>query len=429
MNVFQRSCALASSVLAVLLSGAAADAQNGKYSSYSAGALPLTTGQLMHYNPREIVDGIRYGSWLYLPSVSASVAFDDNVFAASRRQRDDFVFNVSPEVRAISDWSRHHLEYYVRGSGSVHAGESGESGGAFNAGFASDIEIVRGTRLHANASYVYAREARGEGETVLGADNRFLDAIDYHDLHGGASIHHTFNRLWVQFGGAVRYSQYDDVNLVTPQADDTRGFRDGTIADVFSRVGYFVSPRTSVFVEGRYQERHYDLALLDSTGYRLYGGVNYEFSRLTRGEFAIGMLEQDLSAALGNNITTWAYKASLLFELSPFVTMALAGSRDVGAPSRVTGLAYRLETDMSARIDYAARYDLIISGLLGYTIADYSNDSGEDNRLRTQGKIEYFMMPRRSIWLENVFTHVDSNRNLVVDYNRNVTKAGVTLRF
>jgi hypothetical protein len=387
------------------------------------GDLPRKIDQLQTYDARPVPHGIPVGAFLLLPSVTALVIYDDHVFAGSRHRQDDFVFRVEPEVRLVSQWSRHHLELIAGGRGDFHRDFTSENHGQFHAAGKAVVDVRHDLKILSHFKYSAGHEARGAGEALPAFD----DLVRYQAIDGALFVNKSFNRLWVELGGAVRQADYRDASIAGVVFD--QDFRDGTIHEVAGRVGYEVSAGTSLFAEVAHNRRDYRHADFDSEGYRVGGGLSYEFTRLVRGEVAAGYLSQDLEAAPRKDISTYSYRGQLVWEPTQLTRVALVGRRDLGAPSNLAGASSRIDSEAGVRVDHAVRQDVMLSALAAYRWVDFVDAGGQDHAVTLQGTAQYFLSPTLSLWLEHTYTDYDSGAPDVSDYVRNRVGAGVKARF
>ncbi len=392
----------------------------------SAGPPPETASALLDLGSRTYAPGVRMGSFVILPSISAAASYDDNVFAAPDDGRGDWYLRLDSELRAVSNWSRHALELYAGGNGFVYDEFTSENRGEARAGASGVLEIQHDLWARAFAKYAFGYEPRGTGESF--AD--YEKPIQRQTFDGGVLVHKEFNRLWLELGGQAKHEDYEDARLATPAGIVLvdQDFRDGDVYEGLVRAGYELSAKTSFFVEGSYNRRDYQDAAFDSEGFRALGGVRYEFTRLVRGEAAVGYLHQD-----GENgrdgIDAVSYRGQILWEPSPLMTVALLGSRDVSSPSQISGGSNRLVSEIGGRADYAIWRDLTLSGGVAYSWVDYVDIDRRDDTVRILAGAEYQLNPVVSLFANDNYTTYDSDAVPNVDYDKNVVMMGVRARY
>ena len=268
------------------------------------------------------------------------------------------------------------MDLHASGQLKHYVDESKEVSGKFDAGFASVIDVLKDLKIVSFGGYRYGKEQRGEGELPLsGPLPRDIEPASYHDFVGGSSITKHFNRLWVQFGGDYGYTNYDSGALPS-LSGLTRDTRTGSRIEGLGKLGYEILPNTSIFVEGRVNERFHKDAFdaagnvidFDSNGYKMLGGLFYELTNLTRAEFGLGYMEQTCRFSGVQDLSTWTYRGAVKWEMTPFVLLQFTANRDLGGPSFAARLSTRVDSEVAARADYAIRRDVILSAVLGLVL-------------------------------------------------------------
>lgn len=407
----------------------AANAQVSDVSRLSAAggayALPVFAGDLLNTAPRIFAPGIRMGSFTVSPSVAAAVHYDDNILASSAAQTADTYVTLEPELRAASNWSRHALELHARGGGIFHNEHESENRGFVNVGASGVLEARRDLWIRAFGAYGLQQEPRGTGESFP----LYEAPVEVQSFTGGALLHKSFNRLWIELGGTARHDDYSDATLAGADGASIvdQDFRDGYVTEVFARAGYEVSPKTALFIEGSANARDYGGATFDSEGVKALAGVRYEFTRLLHGEAAAGALHQDASPGR-RELDTYAWRAQLTWQPTRLVSVALIGNRDLGSPSRFAASSNRLVSEAAVRIDYAISRDLTLTGGAAFTRADFIDLDRPDDFVRVLGGAEMRLSDEVSLFAAYAFTGYGANAEPDVDYSRNVFSIGLRAR-
>jgi hypothetical protein len=381
--------------------------------------------ELLAPGDRRDGEGIRAGGFTYLPRVSASSLYDNNIFATPSNREGDVYMNMDGQLGIVSNWSRHALEFYFGGGGNRYLDHTSETTGYANAGVAGRLDVRRDLWLTSYGRYQYGFEPRGFGESF----QPFERPIKTQTLDGGMLVHKSFNRLWSELSTSARRQEFSSGEL-TDGTHVEQSFRDGTINDVRSRLGYEFSPRTSAFLESAYEWRNYDDSRFDSTGYKLLTGLRYEFTRLVNAEVAVGYLHHNSDGIL-DDIDTWAYRAQLRYDITPLVAAEIVGSRDVGSPSMDLGIAAsnRVDSEFAVRVDYAIRRQVTLMVGAGLGWVDYVDTTRRDNYVRITTGLEYEFRPSLSLWANYSFLTYDSNLVPTIDYDKSVFSVGVVTRY
>ena len=105
----------------------------------------------------------------------------------------------------------------------------------------------------------------------------------------------TLPRFQLQGIVAVRNEDYGTTGAPGGQTYDFSA-RNGTYTSYSGRVSYGVSPAVAVFVGGLYDQSfrpEFDNESQNADGVNIAGGVNFDLTRLARGEIAVGYLYQE----------------------------------------------------------------------------------------------------------------------------------------
>jgi hypothetical protein len=402
--------------------------QEGTSATVTPPSLATGVSDLFAAGVRRDATGINAGAFTFLPRVSTSTVYDNNVYASPSNRKGDGYANMDGQLGIVSNWSRHALEVYLGGGGNRYYDLTDESKGYANAGVAGRVDVARDLWLTGFTKYRYGYEPRGSGESF----QPFKEPITTQTLDGGALVHRAFNRLWVELSGTVRYQEYSDAELLVGNQfqEVEQSFRDGDVSDVRGRLGYEFSPKTSAFFEAAREWRDYEDSRFDGQGYKLLSGLRYELTRLVNAEVAVGYLHQD-SAGILDNIDSWAFRAQLRYDITPLLRAEIVGSRDIGAPSMDLGIeaSNRIESEIGVRADYAVRRDVTLTVGAGYGWVEYVDSGRDDNYWRLTTGLDYMLRPSLSLWANYAFITYDSNQVPTIDYDKSVFSVGVVTRY
>lgn len=389
----------------------------------SSSYLPSNVSALLAPGSRRFVPGIRLGSFIVLPEASSSLVFDDNVFASPTNTEEDFYTNIDARVGVVSNWSRHAVEMYVGGGGNFYNEFDSENVGYGNVGIAGRLDIQRDFYVKAYGEYAYGFEARGSGESF----QNFLEPVEKQSMGAGALVHKRFNRLWGEIEGSVSDEEFFDARTSLGEIDQS--FRNGTAYAAGGRLGYEISPKTSVFAESSYDTREYEDGRVDGDGYKVGVGARYELTRITSAEAAIGYRYYDPSRPEFDEIDDWYYRARLRWDVTPLMTVALVGSRDVGSPSQDGTGSNRINTEIGVRADYAWKRDVTLNAGLAFGAAEYVDSGRDDEYYRVALGADYWFRPWLSFWANYSYLDYESDIAPTIDYDKSVVTIGVRAQY
>jgi hypothetical protein len=259
-------------------------------------------------------------------------------------------------------------------------------------------------------------------------NNPVANPAPYNQITGSASVQKNFNGSFVALGGSTTYVAYD--NVAPRPGTFATTFPDGVLTSVTGRAGYWVSPWFYAFAEPSLDWRRFNNASLDSSGYRVIGGLGSDQIGLFRGEIFAGYQAQRFERpGLGTNggeifggrlyyypTRYWTLNASV-DETLGVSTTALS---PLGTPTKiVTAL---LESKYSLTRDWSA------SARFGYTRAQYVGTPRLDNGWLAGIGLAYSFWRNIGVVIDYQFTKLDSDLPLS-SYSRNVITLALSYKY
>lgn len=157
-------------------------------------------------------------------------------------------------------------------------------------------------------------------------------------MDGAVALNKRWGRYWASFGASALDIQYGDGILFgIPISQD---YRSGDIELFPIRTGYVIAPLTSVFIEGAYNMRNFEVGSFDSDGYRIIGGLMWEPGQGARikGEIYGGYINQDYVGPAFVPVSTWTAGGSLALLATDNLILGFEGRRDAREASLSGGV-------------------------------------------------------------------------------------------
>jgi hypothetical protein len=369
--------------------------------------------------------GFRVGSFIFYPSLISSVAYDDNIFATKTNRRSDVVTRLTPSFLLRSDWSVHSLEFTGAAEGVLYGSHTKENQLNAALGMRGVLDIRRDLKISYNAGWTRAHEERGTGDALL-LGSAFDKPVTYDTFAAGASVNKQFNRLYVAVGAGVESRIYQDSTINGVPFDQSP--RDYTAFTAKGRVGYDISPMTSIFTELAYERRQYRAGPFDSNGVKAVAGVKMEASRLVNGEAYVGYLGRFYDNSGISNINTLTYGANVNWLVTPLMTVTFLGERNGGDSVTVGPASSYIQSLVGTRVDYEVMRNLVVSGRLGYEWDDYSNPNRHDRFLKLGASTTYYINRHFQASLD--YRYIDRMSSIsAINYNRNIFGASLRTQF
>ena len=372
--------------------------------------------------------GIQVGSFTFLPTLDLSTGFDTNITATNTNEKEDWLFIVRPAFQLRSDWLQHYLSfdsYFESGSYAKYSDADYQN---YSFGTQGRIDVTSDFEILGHARYSHLNELPGDDET----DNGLNDPLPYDEVLAGVGFRKGFNRLWTKASFDFRNRDFDNFLDGAPTFQD---YRDGDDYNLSGRVGYEISPLTSVFVGGSY--RWYDMTDndYDATQYSVITGLEFEPSRLTKGEVFVGYQDWTSDNGFLEASGGLTYGANLAWFVSPLATVTFTASQSVLTSNYsfngINGSAVDT-SNLGVRIDYELRRNIVLSGWFDYQNQNYEAFPRDDDQYVYGAELKYLINRYATAKLNYNYTDFDTNFNFIngaESYTRSVITAALTLSY
>lgn len=348
--------------------------------------------------------GVHLGGWTVLPKVTASDGYEDNIYAQESQRQGDNVATISPEFQALSNSSLYAARLYGRLQYENYADQSNNSNTTYAFGGSGEYDLTRNTALTGAASFQHAIESR----TTAGTPQAVRTPIRYDQSTVDFGASHVFNRFRVQ--GTFDFTHYDYKN--NRLFDGTffpQDYRDENLVTEKIRGDYALSPATALYVEVSLNQQAYDQRLVstynrDSHGVNVQAGVDFDVSRLVRGNFQIGSLSQTFDDPRIGSVSGLGLSGRVQYFPTQLVTLTLTADRSVANTGLVESPTFVI-SNVGLVADYELRRNIILSGRVGYLDASYQGLARNDNQFSTGLTGTYLV--NRMVGLSLQFSRID----------------------
>lgn len=409
--------------------------------------------------------GVRLGSFMLFPSISAGVAYHDNVLNVpdALGPQEDFLFTLSPSLKLNSNWGRHALNFFAESKSYFYQDFSNEDRTDWKVAGDARLDISGGTNLTIDAMYEDITEPRATDPFNLA-----FDQTEYSHWGVGAALNHVGNRFRGSLGARYDEFDYDDVSrtfanpvavLFSPQCPTglavgqilrcNNDDRDRSIMEAFVKLGYAISPGYAVFVRGKYNDRDFTAGNpsfanrevsdqnrnQDSQGWGVDLGVDFELARLLHGEVFLGYTEQDydnhptVPALTFTDTDAFAFGVDLQWYASMLTTVSFNASRKIEDTTDVlttfAGSSGFISDRFGVRVDHELMRNVVLYGKVGFGQDEYQGFNREDDLL-TAGLGAIFLV-NNNLHVTASYDYIDrDSNNAVFDYNNNVFQLTLT---
>lgn len=363
--------------------------------------------------------GKALGSFQVLPTFEVGMGYNDNIRTSTTNQLDDFFYQINPDVRAESQFSRHALNLFAGGNFTVFNNESDQNmtglfvGSDGRIDLSNDLNLVGGIGFRDSNELRSASNARSSGLSVKPINFRAFDL--------NAGINKKFNRLDLSLGGTRREINYQDGRNAAGVTLDQDN-RDLQAYGVNGRAAYEVAPDYKAFVSTEWTDRIYRIQSAndrDSTGYRTGAGLEFALTNQVTGEAFAGYMNRNYQN--GKDVSAPYYGGKINWYPTPLLSVYGTADRDV-QDSTFAGTTSRVVTDLGLSAAYEFRRNILVKPILGYSMGQYQGISGDENTVSAGSELEYLL--NRNLSLVGSYRYVNRDASgttlNVLNYDQNV---------
>ena len=338
--------------------------------------------------PEYDAHGLRVGSFLFYPSLTAGVGYADNVYNAPAATGDYF-YTLAPEARLESSWSRHWLQLSAGSKSYWYGQQSNDNRTDWHVNGATRLDLARGSEIKANASYELLHEPFGAELAGGLAPGKPAAPTEYSRSGFGVEVAQAINRVKLSAGIDLNKFDYRDSAVVQPALPPAlpplnNDDRDRTVTEFFGKAAFEVGGDTAVFLRARVDQHKYvqrlddDLFRRDSNGRSVDGGLEFQLTHVLSGEAYVGYTNRNYADVRFPDTNQFGFGAGLKWFPSMLTTVSVDGGRSIEDTSIFQAASYVL-TRGQVSVDHELLRNLILSGRLGFGTSDYVGITRNDD--------------------------------------------------
>jgi hypothetical protein len=327
-------------------------------------------GVLGRKRPDYEAKGLPLGGFRLFPTLDLAVAGTDNVYYTPSPSQSDAYFTIAPRLDLQSQWSQNALELFGGLQEKKFTSLSSEDQTDWGTGGAGRLDILRGVDLYLKTDYEAQHEPRYSPDSPGRAAAPTPFQTETLNLRGDYQV----AGLGLQLGGTYQDYDYDSTSLIdaAPLSNDDRNRNNYT---GFGKASYQLSPDYSLYVQGSYEDRAYDLHVdrygfdRNSTGYILNAGSKFTLSNLIDGDVFAGY-EQELYHGLLPNVGGLDFGGDIHWYATELITVNLIASHDI-VDTVLRGESASNNQTVTLDVDYELLRNLILQAAFTYVNSRY----------------------------------------------------------
>lgn len=383
--------------------------------------MPVRKRQQPGYEPV----GIRYGSWMFNPSLLGGGFFDSNVFSSSTAKHSDIAAVVEPKLRAHTLWERHGIDLKLDAQSMIYNQFSSLNQDNISLKGSGWLDVARDLKVLGSFQVAHLNEGVGTLSSPVNA----ISPTPYNLFSGDIAVRKEFNRLAASIGMGVKSYDYQSTQAQDGSIINQDG-RDGQIYTVRGRLDYAFSPFLGWFasVEGNQREvRGTPGHTLDSNGYRALSGVTLGRANLLSGEIGGGYVSQQFDDPTIGTISGPSYHASLLWRPTRLLDIRARAEQLVTETSDTSSNGV-LANAFQLGADYELLRNVVISLAGGYETDRFFGQTRKDNVTSTDARVKYMLNRFSSVSVYHRYTDRKSDIP-TFSYEKHLVGVNVTAQF
>jgi hypothetical protein len=371
--------------------------------------------------------GVRRPGYVIFPQAQIAGLATNNVQRSPARQ-GDAALEVRSDVRAVTDWRRHAMEFRAAGGAAFFAGHPSEDDRAYALEARGRLDISPRTNVEALISHELEKDTRAAPNAPLAAAERGDLEVD----RAAVTFNHRFNRLAFQLRAAIRDFDFAPVPSLGGGSisNDARDLLARTAA---LRTTWDFGGGFGLFLETDLDDRNYHTPPADgisrsSTGEQYHAGVAFApLSNTIRGEVSLGWGRQRPNVAALPELDGILIDANLAWRATP-LTSFLFTAQSTFVDSITLASTGGLARQVGLEVRHAfARY-LIGSAGVRYTTTPYTGISLRENELIGELGLDYYL--GRDTILFGRYQHIAFDSTLPASQSdTDIVRMGVRLRY
>lgn len=330
--------------------------------------------QSQEYRP----EGARAGGFVTKPNLELTTQYNSNIFREADDETSDLVTILTPSVLVESDWNRHSFSLDVGLDAGFYADSDDDD---FIDGWAlldGELDATRATKIFiSDIGYERAHEARGADEVPTDA----AEPTVFSRLGGLIGVRRKPNRFGVEATARATSLDYEDTDLVGGGELDG-SLRDRNEYEFALRAGYDIQAGYEAFAKAAYEIVDYDAETnaggfdRDSDGYKIFGGMAFQPSPLTRADIGLGYQSRDYDDADLETVDGIFGSMDATWFATPLTTVTLGLSSRI-EETTAADAAGKLLYEFTLGVEHELLRYVLLNAAAGYGHQDFDGAASD----------------------------------------------------
>lgn len=331
--------------------------------------------------------GLRTGGFTWLPAVESATGWTSNV-ASRRGGASGMTWRVSPELLGRSDWSRHALDFELRGAYLGNAVDDAYDKPTYAAIIRGRIDLGDETRLDLKGTFGRDRES---ASSVDNPANTVVPATVTTET-GSIGLTRDVGLVALTLRGDVERTDYTGGTTSSGTALGSE-IQDNTRWVGALRAGWGTKGSLRPFVEVQASKRLYDEPLVsgsprDATGAAVKVGVTADLGPMLRGEISTGWGTERPDRGTLPDVSGWLLDGSLVWSPTRLTTVKLDAKTGF-EPTTVASATGSVSRTLGVTLEQSLRRDLVANAGIALTDKRYVGVSLRETDLTLSSGLTY----------------------------------------
>lgn len=333
--------------------------------------------------------GVRAGAFKLYPSLKLGLIGDDNIYADANDRVSDAIRVVTPRIDVRSDWSRHEFRLRLSARLGRYSSNPTENFDDLDANLTGRVSISRASDLALNARVESLHQDRDSPD-----DQDGLTPTEFDRSTLAAEFTRNSGRFAVKLDVTAGKLDYDDVASLDGHINHDD--RDRSSGELGFSVGYFLSPSTTIHLDGSYKSIDYDSDVddngfkRDSSGGRIAIGAEFDLTSLTSLNAQIGLRRRGFDDPRLEDVRSLWFDGRLIHRLSGLTTLSASASREFRETTFASSPGY-FATRYGAGVDHELLRNLVLKLHVLRQDEVYETISRHDDVVSTRFEANYML--------------------------------------
>lgn len=325
-------------------------------------------------------------SFVVKPSFGVNGVYESNIFLTENNTVSDRRVEYTPNLVIQSDWARHLLALTVAGTIGRYVEATDEDFEDYQIQLSGRLDIHDNKKLDAVIGTARRHQERNEEDDP---GQGFAPTVS-HNYFADATFEYLADAFLFRPKFRYEYQDFDDTGTFDNDVQDAQ------IVDMSLRLGYELSPGSTIFIEPNADFRIFDLArdasgfLQDNNAYGVLAGFTWDLTGVTFLEIGAGFSIREFDEPTFDTEINFDYSVKAIWNATDVITVTAELGRSF-QDSGTAGESGSLVDSAKFALDYEFLDNVIISGGLALSTSTTDQSGRTDTDVAPSIGVQYLV--------------------------------------